>query len=86
MSSDLHLTDTETRVYNKLSESAPDDVKFSVLFRAVARRWPQPGEAARQQQQRIGPHISRLNAKLFVSHQRIEPGVARHSYRIVHWS
>ena len=79
---DLHLTDTEARVYNMLSRYEPDDVKLSVLFRAVARRWPQPTETPRTQQQRIGPHIARLNRKIAATKKRIVPGVSRRSYRI----
>ena len=79
---DPHLSDTESRLYNVLSAALPKDVKVSVLFRCVARRWPQPTEEYRAQQQRIGPHISRINAKLQAKRQRIVPGVSRRSYRL----
>lgn len=81
MSRGEHFTDVEDRLVNKLSET-PKDVRFSVLFRAVAGRWPEPTEDHRRQQQRIGPHISRINAKLASRRQRIVPGVLRHTYRL----
>lgn len=83
MSSEVHFSDRESKLYNMLSREARD-VKMSVLFRAVAGRWPETTESMRVQQQRLGPYISRMNKKLVARRQLVAPGVHRHTYRLVH--
>lgn len=84
MSSEVHFSDRENKLYNMLSREARD-VKMSVLFRAVAGRWPESTESMRMQQQRISPYISRMNKKLEPKRQRVTPGVCRNSYRLIRY-
>jgi hypothetical protein len=75
-----HLSDLQTRVTNKLHGAG--DVKINVLFRLIKRRWPEPHESNRHQQQVIGATITRTNRKLRERGLRIAPGERRGTYRL----
>ena len=75
-----HLSDLQTRVINKLR--ANGDVKINVLFRLLKKRWPEPHESQRIQQQKIGMTITRTNRKLRERGLRITPGERRGTYRL----
>jgi hypothetical protein len=81
MSSDLNLSDLQARVINKLRESG--DVKISILFRLIKKRWPEPHESRRVQQQKIGATITRTNRKLEERSLKIVPGERRGTYRLI---
>ena len=82
-----NLSDTQQKLFNKLSSRR--DVPISVLFRALTGRWPNENETMRHQQQRLGPHITRLNAKMLCDHGpdkksylHVLPGEKRNTYRL----
>ena len=75
-----HLSDTELRIYNKLCKSG--DVRISVLYRCVSRRWPAVSCSVRSQQMFLGPYFVRLNRKLRPNGFQVAPGVARNTYRL----
>ena len=91
-----NLSDTQQKLFNKLSSRR--DVPISVLFRALTGRWPNENETMRHQQQRLGPHITRLNAKIAAGYWRtsdgdvmmlhagrdmeVRPGEKRNTYRL----
>ena len=77
---DLHLSDAESRVLNKLEGSG--DVKISVLFRVLRGRWPEPTESPRWQQQQLGSLISRINKKIGAHGHSVVPGARRRTYRL----
>ena len=74
------LSDLQAHLFNKLVDSG--DVKISLIFRVLKRRWPAPHETRREQQQAIGTAITRTNRKLEVHGLKIAPGVRRGTYRL----
>ena len=86
-----HLSDSEIRLFVQLrghhfdswGRSEAGDVPIRMLYRALTKRWPAPTMTLRQQQQYVGPFLSRMNAKLESQKLRAVPGVARNTYRFV---
>jgi hypothetical protein len=76
----VNLSDCEQRLYDKMVFSG--DVSIAVLYRAVKRRWPEPGVTRRSQQQTISPYLVRLRRKLAPHGKTVEPGHARGTYRL----
>jgi hypothetical protein len=74
------LNRVEANLFFKLYRKG--DIPIRVLYRVVAKRWPLPSLTTRDQQMYIGPHMSRLNAKLNPQGLRVIPGEARATYRI----
>ena len=75
-----HLSDLQTKLFNKLHGNG--DVKINVLFRLLKKRWPEPHESHRIQQQKISMPITRTNRKLRERGLRITPGERRGTYRL----
>ncbi len=77
----MNLSDMQARLFNKLNGEG--EVKISVLFRLIKKRWPEPHEIRRIQQQAIGMAIWRANRKLEDHGLRIAPGEKRGTYRLI---
>lgn len=83
------LSDVESRLLASLEEARArrscrhGDVAVRRIYLDVFGRWPEPTMSRRQQQQRVGSYISRLNRKIAPNGLRVATGVARSSYRLV---
>jgi hypothetical protein len=75
----MNLSDTQKRIFSTLSASR--DVPISIIFRAALRRWPN-GSTQKEQQQAIGPYLTRLRRKIEPYNWTIKPGVRRGTYRL----
>jgi hypothetical protein len=80
------LSDTEQRIFDVLSAAKPRrgsrDVPIPTIFRAAFGDTIMLPPLVRTQQQRLGLFFTRMNRKLAPRKLKIEPGLARRSYRL----
>ena len=84
---DCEFTKQEAKLYLLMHHHGSDetDVSITLLFASLFDLLPDVEKyARREQQQRVGAIVSRVNFKMRVKRAgfKIEPGVIKHTYRL----